>query len=195
MKKVVVLIDGGHARVLVRQHNVAYNPDYIEKLAHACVIADEDLIRVLYYDCALFEGDVPLPVSGQTKSYTANNNWLRELGKKDFFAIRLGILKFRGFKPKRTPITPATLSDSDFQPVFEQKGVDMRIGLDIASYSDSRSVDRFIIVTADTDCVPAFKHARKAGIQVVLVQFPNSRQVGELMEHADICRQVAFPPA
>lgn len=193
MKRVLVLIDGGNSKVLVKKSGIKYDPNYIEKLAHACVLPDEDLIRVLYYDCAQFSGDVKLPVSGLTRTFTSDDNWLKELAKKDHFAVRRGILKFRGFQPNKVPVTPTTLTDADFSPVFEQKGVDMRIGLDIATYADQKAVDRLIVITADTDCVPAFKHARKAGIQVVLVQFPNSRVISELMQHADLTRRVAFP--
>lgn len=193
MKKVLVLIDGGYTRVLARKARRTYDPDYIEKMAHACVTSCEDLIRILYYDCAPFSGEVTLPVSGIKKQFSGDDRWLKDLAKKDFFAVRRGVLKFRGYEPKRVPISPASLTDDDFKPSFEQKGVDMRIGLDIATYSDQRSVDRLIVVTADTDCVPAFKHARKVGIQVVLVSFPGSRVIGELMYHADICRSVAFP--
>jgi uncharacterized LabA/DUF88 family protein len=193
MTKVAVLIDGGHARVIVRQENIAYVPDYIEKLAHACVLPGENLLRALYYDCAPYSGTVKLPVSGNPKPYTGSDDWLKELGAKDLFAVRRGVLKFRGFRPKKVPVSPNTLKDSDFEPVFEQKGVDMRIGLDIARYADQKTVDRLIVVTADTDCVPAFKHARQSGLQVVLIRFPKSRTVGELAQHSDFCRQVALP--
>ena len=33
-------------------------------------------------------------------------------------------------------------------PRFEQKGVDMRIGLDIAHYATNRSVDQIVLITA-----------------------------------------------
>jgi hypothetical protein len=53
--------------------------------------------------------------------------------------VRRGVLKFRGYKPKQTPVNPTgPPTDADFAPDFEQKGVDMRIGLDIASYSANR---------------------------------------------------------
>ncbi len=193
MKKTALLIDGGYSRVVVRKAKKTYNPDYIERLAHACAAAHEDLTRILYYDCAPYSGTVKLPVSGQSKVFNDNANWLNELGAKDLFAVRLGVLKFRGFVPKRIPITPATLSDDDFKPDFEQKGVDMRIGLDIATYADRSSLDRFIVVTADTDCVPAFKHARKSGMQVVLIHFPNEHFVPELKQHVDFVRPVSLP--
>jgi uncharacterized LabA/DUF88 family protein len=103
------------------------------------------------------------------------------------------VLKFRGFKPKKIPISPVALSDDDFKPDFEQKGVDMRIGLDIATYSDKRLTDRIILVTGDTDCIPAMKHGRKSGIQVVLVVLPGHRPAPELFEHADYNRTIPWP--
>ena len=84
-------------------------------------------------------------------------------------------------------------SDDDFKPDFEQKGVDMRIGLDIASYSASKAIDRIILVSGDTDCIPAMKHGRKAGLQIVFVTFPGHRVAAEMLEHADYKRDVTWP--
>lgn len=135
-----------------------------------------------------------LPVSGSQKVFTASDKWLEELACKDLFAVRRGVLKFRGFKPKHIPVNQARqLTDADFDPDFEQKGVDMRIGLDIATYSASRCVDRIVLASNDTDCVPAMKHGRKAGLQIVVVELPNSRVAKELLMHADFKRPVAWP--
>ena len=86
-----------------------------------------------------------------------------------------------------------TLTDADFKPDFEQKGVDMRIGLDIAKFAKTRSVDRIALISNDTDCLPAMKHARIAGLQVVLVALPNSKPAPELLWHCDFERKVAWP--
>lgn len=69
----------------------------------------------------------------------------------------------------------------------------MRIGLDMATFSEKRTVDRIILVSGDTDCVPAMKHVRKAGLQVVLVSLPNGRKIPELLWHSDFERLVAWP--
>jgi uncharacterized LabA/DUF88 family protein len=193
VKKVALLIDGGHARVVIRNAGKPYNPDYIERFAHSCIIAHEDLTRILYYDCAPYSGTLKMPVSGQETEFNNPSNWLHELAAKDLFAVRLGVLKFRGFVPKRTPVSPATMTDADFKPTFEQKGVDMRIGLDIATYSDGRAFDRFVVVTADTDCIPAFKHARKSGAQVALIEMPGVRLAPELRSHVDFVRPISLP--
>jgi hypothetical protein len=76
--RIAILIDGGHLRVLVRHAGSTYDPDYIEKVARACVKPDETVLRILYYDCAPFAG-AKLPVSGLTHGSRAqtlgSNNW------------------------------------------------------------------------------------------------------------------------
>lgn len=191
--RVVVLIDGGHLRVLTRDQGYKYDPDYIEKVAKACVEGDETLLRVLYYDCAPYNGSARLPVSGGHHSFGGSGRWMDELATKDLFAVRRGVLKFRGWVPKTIPVATQALRDEDFKPSFEQKGVDMRMGLDVARFSDIKAVDRIVLVTGDTDCVPPMKYARKAGLQVVLVTLPNSKVAPELLWHSDFERKIGWP--
>ena len=188
-----MFIDGGHLRVLSRQAGFRYEPDHIEAVAHACVAGDETLLRILYYDCAPYRGSPKLPVSGKPAEFRGSDEWLRVLAAKPQFAVRLGTLKFRGFEPRRIPIPSSAVSDDDFKPRFEQKGVDMRLGLDIAAHAADRSVDRVILVTGDTDCLPIMKQARIAGLQVVLVQFSKQRIARELLWHSDFRRQIEWP--
>lgn len=191
--RAAVFIDGGYLRVLVRQAGYQFNPDYIEKVAHACVAGDEVLLRALYYDCAPYNGTLRLPVSGRSTEFSGSGEWLAALAAKPQVAVRLGTLKFRGFEPKKVPIDPQELTDDDFSPRFVQKGVDMRLGLDVASYAATRSVDRIILLTGDTDCLPAMKLARTAGLQVVMIKLPKQHIGQELLWHSDFQRNVAWP--
>lgn len=191
--RVAIFIDGGHLRALAKRASKVYDPDLIERVAHACVAADERNLRILYYDCAPYHGKAKLPVSGADHTFNGSDHWLREIATRDLFAVRRGVLKFRGFKPKKIPISNETLTDADFAPDFEQKGVDMRIGLDIANYASMKSVERVILLSGDTDCLPAMKQARIAGLQVVLIKMPNHHLAPELLWHTDIVRSVAWP--
>src|SRR6202453_2761242 len=170
--KIIVLIDGGFLRVKAKHAGKQYNPDFIEKFAHTCKVSPEEIFRVLYYDCAPYVGDVKLPVSGLLQQFAGSDQWMADLASKDLFAVRRGVLKFRGYKPKKTPVNPGQLSDADFQADFEQKGVDMRIGLDIAAYSSNRAIEKICLVSNDTDCVPALKYGRRSGLQIVIVELP-----------------------
>jgi uncharacterized LabA/DUF88 family protein len=193
--KTAVLIDGGFLRASAKAASKNYTVSLIEAFAKACVEVPEYLLRVLYYDSPQFTGTVKLPVSGEPKSFQANNRWLDELARSERFAVRRGALGFRGWIPKSIPIAGTALTDNDFTPSFEQKGVDMRIGLDIAVLSDRKSVERILLVSGDTDMVPAMKHARKTGVEVAVVQIPPPAKPlhNNLLMHADLVRSVALP--
>jgi uncharacterized LabA/DUF88 family protein len=51
---------------------------------------------------------------------------------------------------------------------LRQKGVDMRIGLDISTLTLKKQVDTIILVTGDSDFVPAAKLARREGVEFIL---------------------------
>lgn len=189
------MIDGGYLRICATKADRHHTPDFIEAISKQCIRENEELYRALYYDCPPFRGEVKLPVSGKKKLIGAQGSdaWLHKLAQKDYFAVRLGVLKFRGFVPKTVPLTKATPSDDDFKPDFEQKGVDMRIGLDMAIYAANRSVDIIALITNDTDCIPAMKHARRSGLQVALIKLPDCRLTPELTEHCDFVINIAWP--
>ena len=67
---------------------------------------------------------------------------------------------------------------------LRQKGVDMRIGIDISSLTLKKQVDTIILVAGDSDFVPAAKLARREGIEFILD--PLWQQVNsDLFEHID----------
>lgn len=193
VRKTAVLIDGGFLRVQAKKASKTYDPVFIEKMAHACIAVDEEPLRYFYYDCKPYVGKTRLPVSGDEYEFTGSDAWLRQLASKDLFAVRLGVLKFRGWVPKTIPISGAAISDDDFKPKFEQKGVDMRIGLDVAKFADSHTIERLVLMSADTDCVPALKYARIAGLQTVLARLPQHIPAPELTWHADFVRSIQWP--
>ena len=67
---------------------------------------------------------------------------------------------------------------------LRQKGVDMRIGLDIASMTLKKQIDTAILVSGDSDFVTAAKLARREGVEFVLD--PMWQKISsELFEHID----------
>ena len=67
---------------------------------------------------------------------------------------------------------------------LRQKGVDMRIGLDIASMTLKNQVDTIGLVTGDSDFIPAAKLARREGVEVILDPMWQSVE-SDLSEHVD----------
>lgn len=60
------------------------------------------------------------------------------------------------------------LTEDDFYLAISQKGVNMRIGLDIAALTERRLVNQIIMIAGDSDFVPADKHARRSGVDFIL---------------------------
>ncbi len=106
-----------------------------------------------------------------------------------FVALRMGDLRFRGWT-LNTHRLPAdqdklTITSNDLVPNVHQKGVDMRVGLDIASLTLKKHVEVIVLVTGDSDFVPAMKFARREGAQLFLVALGH-KVVDEMREHADL---------
>ena len=126
------------------------------------------------------------------------SNLVRELSLKDNVAFRAGELSFDGWMIKKTAAeelarTSRALKADDFAPDLKQKRVDMKIGLDVAWLASRGIVDRIILVTANSDFVPAMKFARREGVQVVLVPMAHKMVKHDLLIHADEVRSVAYP--
>jgi hypothetical protein len=58
-------------------------------------------------------------------------------------------------------------------PQGEQKGVDLRIGLDLAAHGRNRVVDVIYLVSGDDDLCEAVEEAQNHGVQVVLMAVPD----------------------
>jgi uncharacterized LabA/DUF88 family protein len=78
-------------------------------------------------------------------------------------------------------------------PDISQKGVDLRIGLDIATLAFRRIVDTIVVVAGDSDLVPAFKLARREGLRVYLVTYGHN-VTSELSAHVDDMLECTFSP-
>ena len=76
------------------------------------------------------------------------------------------------------------LTDVDFRLNIAQKGVDMRIAVDISSMAFKKQVTRIILISGDSDFVPAAKLARREGIDFILDPMGASIS-DDLSEHID----------
>lgn len=76
------------------------------------------------------------------------------------------------------------VSPDDVRLGLRQKGVDMRIGIDIATLTLKKQVDTIVLVTGDSDFVPAAKVARREGVEFLLDPLFQSVS-DDLNEHVD----------
>lgn len=205
MKKTAILIDGDWmARGLSKLLHVHYaTADQVYRNAKSVLIPDEEeLYRMFYYDATPYAGTLENPIShtktdySATPSFGGRERFFQELNAMPQVALRLGVLKFRGWTiddafHKRllaASATPSAITEKDIRPNFTQKGVDMRIGIDIASLVFKKIVDRIILFSGDTDMAPAIKLARIEGVQIAVVQVGTKALNAKLIEDSDFLR-------
>lgn len=76
------------------------------------------------------------------------------------------------------------LRPEDVMVDIRQKGIDMKIGVDIASLAFKHQVDRIVLISGDADFVPAAKLARREGIDFILDPMKANIEQS-LLEHID----------
>lgn len=168
-----------------------------------------ELYRIFFYDCPPLAKRLHNPVSKRAVDFSKSNEAVfrielhKMLLRKRKVALRLGHLSNDNpwtIKPEKITAllsgkaTIGSLTAEDVIPAVRQKGVDMRIGVDVASLAFKKQVDQIVLFAGDADFVPAAKLARREGIDFILD--PMWRSVSyDLMEHIDGLRSTCPNPA
>lgn len=141
------------------------------------------VFRVFYYDCKPFDKTVKDHTGKKDCDFSKSplcikkTNYLSHVCKLDKFAVRLGELSFDGWKQDRH-------NTSVWKPDFKQKGVDMKVGLDMALMALKHIVDKIVLVAGDSDFIAPIKFVRKEGLQVYLYSMGHKVK-SQLVEHCD----------
>ena len=197
MAKTAIMIDGGFlSKLFKKQIKRELEPADVINICKG-IIGSDVLFRIYYYDCAPCDKSFHNPIDSKTVdfaqsiSYTKSMAFQRELAEKDFIAFRKGELRGFGWKLRGDAINEMRngkpqwqLKAKHLQVNLSQKGLDMRIGLDIASLSTKRIVEKIAIVTGDTDFIPAMKYARKEGCLITVINIGGDL-TSEMRQHAD----------
>ena len=157
-------------------------------------VADLNLLRTYFYHAKPATGRITNPINhqvtdlGKTSVYRNQTRLIEELELAEKVAVRLGetsdVLKWKLGRRAVENLEARVLDAQDLVPDIKQKGVDLRIGLDIARLSLKGIVDVIVAVTGDSDLVPAFKFARREGILVYLNHLGHGVK-RELQVHVD----------
>jgi uncharacterized LabA/DUF88 family protein len=206
-----ILLDGGYLTKKLRQRlgraptadDIMIECERLQGLPH---VEGYELLRIYYYDAAPSSELVHKPVTqttynlGETERFRQSQILLDHLVMKPNIALRLGRLDVSFHKWRLKPAVvgdliaaPRALTDNDFDLDLTQKGVDMRIGMDMARLALRQMVRAVIVVTGDADFVPAFKYVRREGVKVILEPLGGGGR-RELREHADIVLEARRRP-
>ncbi|MEO2069027.1 MAG: NYN domain-containing protein [Desulfurobacteriaceae bacterium] len=132
------------AENLVSRFKRLFVRDFQQKL-YEC-----NFFHIYFYTARPFGGKIGDKDYSKEDYFQKVNTFIDAVGEQSDVLLRLGELLPRGNS-------------------FEQKGVDVQIGLDIANLSLKRYVDTIIIFSFDTDLIPALDFARNNGIRVGVI--------------------------
>jgi uncharacterized LabA/DUF88 family protein len=163
---------------------------------------------IFYYDCAPFSKKAHNPISkklqdfSKTPQFEFQTRFLEELKRLRKVATRLGELHDgKGWEVRPRVLRGVFAGKRDFPSIkddeiyydLKQKGVDIKVGLDIASLAYKRFVSRIVLISGDSDFVSAARLARREGIDFILDPMRNHVKPS-LFEHIDGLRTTVPTP-
>ena len=159
-----------------------------------------ELYRIFYYDCEPLKKTVYNPLTQKNFDFSKSStfiwmtSFLNNLKQRRKLALRMGFFAdeemnyiFSSGTVKKLckgTLKIEDLSESDLILNMRQKGVDMKIGIDIASLAYKKLVDQIVLISGDSDFVPAAKLARIEGIDFI-VDSMGMKINDNLIEHID----------
>lgn len=151
-RQTAVFIDGGYWAAVLRDEFGLPKIDFGRLVEF--MTAGNELLRAYYYYCMPHQSNPP--TQEESERYARARRFMDALSRLPRFEIRLGKLEYRG------------VNAADNKPIFEQKRVDIMLGVDMVLLAAKQRIDRVAIVTGDSDFIPALKVAKNEGILVHL---------------------------
>jgi uncharacterized LabA/DUF88 family protein len=211
-----ILVDGAF---FLRRHNLTYghtDAAQTAKTLHTMCLNHlndkqgnrvRDLYRIFVYDCHPLTRKAQHPLSGDTVDFSETSaarfrrEFHNELKTQRKVVLRIGHLDAGGWSLRPDAarelfagdLHSEDLHDDDIHYPVRQKGVEMRIGLDVGTLTYKRQADQIVLITGQTDFAPAAKLARREGIDFILDPMWHPIPAA-LNEHIDGLRSVCPRP-
>ena len=152
MEYIAIFIDGAYLQKISYQASITYRMD-ISKLVD-WIAGDLPIRRVYYYDCLPYQS--PQPTEEEKDRFSKKQKFFQALESFDRMEVRLGRLEKRG-------------EDRAGNPLFNQKRVDLQMGLDFAFAALRQRIFYAALLSGDSDLCPAIEAAKNEGVITRLV--------------------------
>lgn len=173
MGKVAIFIDGGYLSKVLNDSFGSPKIDF-SKLSNY-LAGGQSILRTYYYNCMPYKSQTP--TKGELARYTGMQKFIDALQRLDRYEVRLGKLEYRGRK-------------QDGAPIFQQKRVDILLGCDLVLLAAKQRIEKAILITGDSDFIPAIEIAKNEGVEIELVYDPAHMPHGSLITIADVRRSL-----
>lgn len=176
MSRTAIFIDGGYIGKLCKEHFKIGRSDRVNYGKFVQWISgSSEILRAYYYDCLPYQS--AKPTQKERAMLAKKQRFFFSLEKLSRFCVRQGKLVFRGYDDKK-------------KPLFIQKRVDLRLGLDLGSLVSMGKVEEVAIVAGDSDFIPAVDFAKEKGVIVRLIHGPFKTYHKDLWFAADERKEI-----
>jgi uncharacterized LabA/DUF88 family protein len=170
--RVAIFVDGAYLDYVLKDE---FHDARIDYPAFSRLIAGEsDILRTHYYHCLPFQGNPP--TQDERDRYADKRSFFTALERNPRFTVRLGRLAYRG-------------NDQYGKPKFEQKRVDILLGVDLVQLAAKQAIQEAILVAGDSDFIPAVVAAKSEGVLMRL--FHGATPHSDLWQAADERTQIS----
>lgn len=182
MARLAIFVDGGYLDKLA-EDEFSIRVDMQELVVKIVEIVNSktpesvDLLRTFYYHCLPYQSSTP--TEDEARRFGNTRKFFTAISSLPRFVVRQGRLLHKGFSAAGNPI-------------FQQKRVDLMLGLDFALLSGKNQITHAAVISGDSDLIPAFKVAKDEGVLVFLFHGPRESKIDgsstfahELWEEAD----------
>lgn len=146
-----IYLDAGYIVKVLSKEHPGVRIDY-SKLAQK-MAEPETLLRAYYYDCLPYQSDPP--TVDEQDAYGKKRRFIDALKHLPRFEVRLGKLAKVG-------------TDSAGRPIFQQKRVDIMLGVDMALLAAKGKITSVALFSGDSDTIPAVEAVKQEGVIVHL---------------------------
>lgn len=169
MGKIAIFIDGAYLSKVLKE---SFSSPQIDFSKFSTYLANgESILRTYYYNCMPYKSSSP--TSGEKTRYDNMQRFVSSLEQLDHYEVRLGKLEYRGRK-------------SDGTPIYQQKRVDILLGCDLVLLSAKQRIEKAILITGDSDFIPAIQIAKNEGVEIELIYDVNHMPHSSLTQVVDV---------
>ena len=176
MPALAVFIDGGYIESICNEHFDGVRVDYrklgaeIQRMIEERSSGSLEHLRTYYYTCPPYQGDPP--TAEERRLLSGYQRFRDAVGYLPRFELREGRLQKRG-------------QGADGRPIFQQKRVDLLLGLDIALLGAKQQITHMALLAGDGDFHPALRVAKQEGVSFWLLHGPRGSYSRDLWKEAD----------
>ncbi len=164
--RIAIFIDGAYLDGTLRTECGGIRVDFARLTRK--IAGSTELLRAYYYNSLPYQR--PHPTPEEAERFAHAQKFFAALNALPRFEVREGMLVYRG-------------DDARGKPIYIQKGVDIRFGVDLVLLSTKQQISHAALIAGDSDFIPAITVAKNEGVLIHLYHGAQPHQ--KLIEVAD----------